>query len=303
LDIRVNGSSMPDPSQPLAGRAALITGANRGLGLEIARGFVAAGASVMLCARDALQLEAVGRELADIAAPPQLVRWQAADVTDQFQIEALVGQSVDEFGGLHILVNNAGVYGPFGAIEEVDWDEWVRAVEINLYGSVIPVRAVLPHLKRQGYGKIIQLSGGGATNPLPRISAYAASKAAIVRFAETVALECKGLGIDVNSIAPGALNTRLLDDVLAAGPKKVGERFYAAAVKQKESGGVPMMHGTELTVFLASPTSDGITGRLISAVWDKWPDWPDHLDALRDSDVYTLRRITGRDRGLTWGDR
>jgi NAD(P)-dependent dehydrogenase (short-subunit alcohol dehydrogenase family) len=294
---------MPDPSQPLAARAALITGANRGLGLEIARGFVAAGASVMLCARDPRQLEATGRALTDIARAGQIVRWEPADVTDSSQIEVLVRQCADELGGLHILVNNAGVYGPFGAIEDVDWDEWVRAVEINLYGSVIPVRAVLPHFKRQGYGKIIQLSGGGATNPLPRISAYAASKAAIVRFAETVAVECKGLGIDVNSIAPGALNTRLLDDVLEAGPQKVGERFYAAAVKQKETGGVPMVHGAELAVFLASNASDGITGRLISAVWDNWSDWPDHLDALRDSDAYTLRRITGRDRGLTWGDK
>jgi 3-oxoacyl-[acyl-carrier protein] reductase len=138
---------------------------------------------------------------------------------------------------------------------------------------------------------------------MPRISAYAASKAAIVRFTETIALECSDLGIDVNSIAPGALNTRLLDDVLAAGAEKVGEQYYAAAVKQKEQGGVPLASATALAVFLASRASDGITGKLISAVWDNWPDWLDHLDALQDSDVYTLRRITGRDRGLTWGDK
>jgi NAD(P)-dependent dehydrogenase (short-subunit alcohol dehydrogenase family) len=293
---------MPDQSKPLAARAALITGANRGLGLEIARSFVAAGASVMLCARDADQLQATGHLLQDLAGDGQIVRWQTADVTDRPAIEALVQQSIDELGGLHILVSNAGVYGPFGLIEETDWDQWVRAVEINLFGSVIPIRAVLPHFKRQGQGKIIQLSGGGATNPLPRISAYAASKAAIVRFAETIALECKDLGIDINSIAPGALNTRLLDDVLAAGEEKVGEQFYAAALKQKEKGGVPLARGTELAVFLASGASDGITGRIISAVWDKWSDWPEHLDALRDSDVYTLRRITGRDRGQAWGD-
>jgi NAD(P)-dependent dehydrogenase (short-subunit alcohol dehydrogenase family) len=294
---------MPDHSQPLSGRAALITGANRGLGLEIAHGFVAAGASVMLCARDADQLQTAGRELQNLARDRQIVCWQPADVTDRPAIEALVEQSIDRLGGLHVLVSNAGVYGPFGPIEEVDWNEWVRAIEINLFGSVIPIRAVLPHFKRQGYGKIIQLSGGGATNPLPRISAYAASKAAIVRFSETIAQECKDLGIDVNSIAPGALNTRLLDDVLAAGAEVVGEKFYAAAMKQKEKGGVPLTHGTELAVFLASRASDGITGRLISAVWDKWSEWPEHLDALRESDLYTLRRITGRDRGHDWGDK
>lgn len=293
---------MPDQSKPLAARAALITGANRGLGLEIARGFVAAGASVMLCARDADELQVAGQLLRDLAGDGQIVSWKPADVTDQAAIEALVQHSIEELGELHILVSNAGVYGPFGPIEEIDWDQWVRAIEINLYGSVIPIRAVLPHFKRQGHGKIVQVSGGGATNPLPRISAYAASKAAIVRFAETIALECKDLGIDVNSIAPGSLNTRLLDDVLAAGEEKVGKQFYAAALKQKEKGGAPLTRSSELAVFLASRASDGITGRIIAALWDKWADWPQHLDALRDSDIYTLRRITGRDRGQAWGD-
>jgi 3-oxoacyl-[acyl-carrier protein] reductase len=195
------------------------------------------------------------------------------------------------------------VYGPFGLLEEADWSEWVRAIEINLFGSVIPMRAVLPHFKTQAHGKIIQLSGGGATNPLPRIGAYAASKAAIVRLAETIAEECKGLGVDVNAIAPGALNTRLLDDVLAAGPEKVGPEFFTRAMRQKETGGVPLDHGTALAVFLASTASNGITGRLISAVWDRWSDWPAHVEELGRSDAYTIRRIVGRDRGLAWGDK
>jgi NAD(P)-dependent dehydrogenase (short-subunit alcohol dehydrogenase family) len=291
------------PQQPLAGRAALITGGNRGLGLEIARAFVDAGAAVMLCARDGDQLEAAGRELAARARGGQAVSWRAADVTDPSDVEAVVAHALRELGHLHVLVNNAGVYGPFGTIEEVDWIAWTRAIEINLFGSVLPVRAVLPHFKAQRQGKIIQVSGGGATSPLPRISAYAASKAAIVRFADTIAEECRDFGIDVNSIAPGALNTRLLDDALAAGPAKVGAEFFARAVRQKENGGVPLRHGAELSVFLASTASNGITGKLIAALWDRWGDWPDHLDELRASDAYTLRRITGRDRGFDWGDK
>jgi 3-oxoacyl-[acyl-carrier protein] reductase len=295
---------MSDPAQqPLAGRAALITGGNRGLGLEIARAFVEAGAAVMLCARDGALLEATGRELQSHARTGQTVCWRTADVTVPADVEAVVAQALRDLGGLHVLVNNAGVYGPFGTIEEVDWIEWVRAVEINLLGSVLPVRAVLPHFKAERHGKIIQISGGGATSPLPRISAYAASKAAIVRFADTIAEECRDFGIDINSIAPGALNTRLLDDVLAAGPAKVGAEFFARALRQKESGGVPLRQGAELTVFLASTASNGITGKLIAALWDRWGDWPDHLDELRASDAYTLRRITGRDRGFDWGDK
>jgi 3-oxoacyl-[acyl-carrier protein] reductase len=288
---------------PLAGRAALVTGGNRGLGLEIARAFVDAGASVMLCAREPNALEAAGRELRTRSRPGQPVCWRPADVTDQGEVGALVEVALRELGALHVLVNNAGVYGPFGAIEDVDWAEWRRAIEINLFGSVLLARAVLPHFKSQRHGKIIQLSGGGATNPLPRISAYAASKAAVVRFADSIAEECQEFGIDVNSIAPGPLNTRLLDDVLAAGPDKVGTEFFDRAVRQKESGGVPLLRGAELAVFLASTASDGITGKLIAALWDDWSAWPDHLDELRASDAYTLRRITGKDRRLDWGDK
>ena len=139
-----------------------------------------------------------------------------------------------------MLVNNAGVYGPKGLTEDVAWDEWEQAIRVNLFGSVLCCRAVLPHFRANGYGKIIQLSGGGATSPLPRLSAYAASKAAVVRFAETLAEELRGTGIDVNAIAPGALNTRLLDEVLEAGPERVGDSFYERALEQQSSGGTPL---------------------------------------------------------------
>lgn len=286
----------------LAGRAALITGANQGLGREIARAYVRAGAGVMLCARNAALLEEARAELAALAAPGQTVAAHAADVASPDEVERLAAETLRVFPELQILVNNAGVYGPKGPIEEVDWEEWARAISINLLGSVLPCRALLPHLKARRYGKIVQISGGGATNPLPRISAYAASKAAVVRFAETLAEEVRGDGIDVNAIAPGALNTRLLDEILEAGPEKVGQAFYERSLKQKEQGGTPLEKGAALAVFLASAASDGITGRLISAVWDPWADLPAHFDELRSSDVYTLRRIVPKDRGMDWGE-
>ena len=148
----------------------------------------------------------------------------------------LAARALEIFPQVHVLVNNAGIYGPLGPSEDVDWAAWVRAMEINIYGSVLPCRALLPHFKQKRYGKIVQLSGGGATNPLPRISAYAASKAAIIRFAESLALEVKPFGIDVNAIAPGALNTRMLDEVVAAGPDAVGRDFYDRMVATKEPG-------------------------------------------------------------------
>ncbi len=290
-------------SRALEGRAAIITGANQGLGEAIARAFLQAGADVMLCARDDAKLATVTAELRGLCQAGQRVESMRADVSKPHDIELLISTSLEKFPEIHILVNNAGVYGPKGALDAVDWDEWVHAVEVNLFGSVLAARALLPHFRAKHYGKIIQLSGGGATAPLPFISAYAASKAGIVRFMETLAEELRSEGVDVNSIAPGALNTRLLDEVLQAGPDKVGAAFYERARKQKAEGGSPLERGAQLAVFLASAASDGLTGKLISAVWDPWENFPERLPDLQGTDIYTLRRIVPKDRGQSWGDR
>jgi NAD(P)-dependent dehydrogenase (short-subunit alcohol dehydrogenase family) len=286
----------------LENRTALITGSNQGLGKAIAHAFVLAGANVFLCARDESKLVEVGTELQGLCKTGQRVEMMRADVSKREDVDRLVSAALEAFPQIHILVNNAGVYGPKGSIDDLDWDEWVQAIEVNLFGSILVARALLPHFRAQRYGKLIQLSGGGATAPLPFISAYAASKAGIVRFMETLAEEVKGDGIDINSIAPGALNTRLLDEVLVAGPGKVGKSFYERSLKQKTEGGAPLERGAELAVFLASAQSDGITGKLISAVWDPWEKFPEHLDDLQKTDIYTLRRIVPKDRGQSWGD-
>jgi len=287
-------------TRELDGRTALVTGASMGLGLAITRAYVAAGASVFMTARDGTQLERAAADVASSASGAQVVKSQVADVSRPLDVERLVAATLVEFPHLDVLVNNAGIYGPKGPIDEVDWQAWADAINVNLLGSVLMARTVLPHFKARRYGKIVQLSGGGATAPLPRISAYAASKAGVVRFAETLAEEVREYGIDVNAIAPGALNTRLLDEVLEAGPEHVGDEFYQRSIKQKAEGGTPLNEGADLAVFLGSAASDGITGKLISAVWDPWPSLPMHLDDLRQTDVYTLRRIVPRDRGLDW---
>jgi len=284
----------------LSDRSAIITGANQGLGKAIAAEFVKAGAGVFLTARNEAMLRDVREELAPLARPGRRVEAMRADVSKPDDCAATVRRAAELFPDLAVLVNNAGVYGPKGPIEEVDWDEWIAAVEINLFGLVRMCREMIPLLRKKGYGKIINLSGGGATNPLPRISAYAASKAAVVRMTDTLAEELKDAKVDVNSIAPGALNTRLLDEVIDAGPEKVGKAFYERSLKQQKEGGAPLEKGARLAVFLASKESDGITGRLISAVWDPWLDLPSKREQLAKSDVYTLRRIVPEDRGMKW---
>ena len=285
----------------LLGRSAIITGANQGLGRAIAASFVEAGACVLLVARGEELLRQTEKELrCRTAWPGQQVHSMRADVARPEDCAAVSGRAHDVLPGVTILVNNAGIYGPMGPLEEVDWNAWVEAMQVNLFGTALMCRAVIPLMRAQGYGKIINLSGGGATAPLPRISAYAASKAAVVRLTETLAEELRDAQVDVNAIAPGPLNTRLLDEVLAAGPDKVGRDFYDRSLKQQNQGGVPLEKGAALTVFLASALSDGITGRLLSAVWDDWLNLPGKREQLARSDIYTLRRIVPEDRGGKW---
>lgn len=282
----------------LAGRKAVVTGASQGLGLAIARVFLEEGASVLMCARNAGELESARAELD--AAYPGKVFAERCDVGVEAELDAFAATAARVLGGVDVLVCNAGVYGPKGSIDTVDWAAWVQAIQINLTGTVYCCRAFLPLLKQATRAKVLIISGGGATKPLPNLSAYAASKAGVVRFAETLAEELKPLGIDVNSIAPGALNTRLLDEILEAGPEVVGEGFYKSAIKQRDTGGTSPELGGRLCAYLASEAGDGITGRLISAQWDPWARMDSFKEEMAATDVYTLRRIVPAERGKKW---
>lgn len=286
----------------LVGRSAIVTGASLGLGAEIADQFAAAGAALILCARNVDELEATRVRLA-AKYPAAKIVTHRADISRRADVDALFAAASTNFGKLDILVNNAGVYGPMGTIETIDWDEWVQAIATNLTGTVYCARKAVEAMKPHHAGKIINLSGGGATNPLPGISAYAASKAAIVRFTETLALEVKEFGIDVNAVAPGALATRLTEQLLAAGPERVGANLHARMARIQAEGGTPLGVGAALCVYLASAESDGLTGRLIAAQWDPWPFDDPVKEKIDTTDIYTLRRIVPRDRGEPWGDK
>ena len=285
----------------LAQRNAIVTGGSQGLGRAIVEAFVREGANVLLCARDeALATETAEAVRAQTVREGQLVIAEGCDVSSPEEVERLFEFADEAFGTMHILVNNAGVYGPKGATDEVDFEEWRRCVDINLHGTLLPCRAAARRFKAAGYGKIVNLSGGGATNPMPNLSAYAASKAAVVRLTETLALELQSARVDVNAVAPGALNTRLLDEVIQAGPEAVGADFYERSLKQSKEGGVPLALGADLCVYLASAESDGVTGKLISAKWDPWKRLHEYRDELDSSDIYALRRIVPEDRGKNW---
>ena len=268
----------------------LVTGGGRGIGAAVARAFARAGSDVVLVARTGAEIEAVAREIESQGGQATAL---PGDLRHRAIVERIVAITLGKFGRLDVLVNAAGIYGPIGPFVETDPGDWAETIEINLIGVMHAMRAVLPQMLQQRSGVILNFSGGGAVAPLPRFSAYGASKAAIVRLTETVAVEVRDAGIRVNAIAPGAVNTRMLDQVLQAG-ERAGREFHAKALAQSASGGTSPERAAELAVFLASPEASGITGRLISAVWDDWKTLPQRAAELAASSLYTLRRIDGR---------
>jgi NAD(P)-dependent dehydrogenase (short-subunit alcohol dehydrogenase family) len=277
----------------LENKTCIITGGSRGIGKAIALAFAREGANLVLASRTPAELEATRQEIislfnSSVAATP-------TDVSQPEEVEKLVGSTLERFSTIDVLVNCAGIYGPISLITDIDSLKWLRAIKVNLFGTFLCIQAVLPEMMRKKRGKIINLSGGGAVTPFPRFSAYSASKAAVVRLTETLAEEVREYHIDINAIAPGSVNTRLLDQVLAAG-KAAGGDFLAKSIRQKKNGGTPLEKPAELAVFLASPRSNGLTGRIISAVWDNWEYIPEQLEKIMSSDIYTMRRIVPEDR-------
>ena len=271
----------------LRDKVSIITGGSGGIGRAVASTFAKEGSNLVLTSRTRSQLEEVRNDLGNHGSTIEVFE---TDVSNPKQVKSLVAFALERFSTIDILVNCAGIYGPIGLITDVDYDKWTETININLYGTFLCMKAVLPTMIKNRKGKIINFSGGGATSPFPRFSAYAVSKAAVVGLTETIAEEVKEYNIDVNAIAPGAVNTRLLDQVLRAG-EAAGKDFLEKAIRQKREGGIPPEKAAALAVFLASSKSDGLTGRLISAVWDDWEEMSNRIPDIMSSDLYTLRRV------------
>jgi NAD(P)-dependent dehydrogenase (short-subunit alcohol dehydrogenase family) len=284
----------------LEGKSVLVTGGSRGLGRATVKEFGAQGANVLFCSQSEKQLVATCKELNGVFPPPQKLVSQVCDISREEDVTQLFKMLADEFDTLYAVINNAGVQGPIGVFDQADWSAWRRTMEVNLLGTALVCRHAIPFFKAVGRGKIVNLSGGGAATPRARFSAYGASKAAVVRLTEVLAEELREFHIDVNAVAPGALNTRLLEEIVAAGADKAGAETHAQAIQQIAEGGYPIEQAARLCVYLASPESDGITGKLISAQWDPWRELQQHRELLQSSDIYTLRRIVPKDRGHHW---
>lgn len=270
----------------VSGKVVLVTGAGRGLGRAIALSLASEGATVAAVSRTR---EEITETTAEIERRKGRALPVTGDVSVPEDVTRVVEKTVREFGTIDALVNNAGTIGPIGPTYSVHTEDWIRTVHVNLIGTFLCSRAVLPILIKKGHGKIVNIAGSGE-GPLANFSAYASSKSAIVRFTETLAEEVRQNKIDVNAVAPGGILTKMTEEIASA-QESAGQKEQRRARGVKESGGVKLDVPAQLVVFLASDASNGLTGRLISAVHDNWRNITALRDAVSSTDMLTMRRV------------
>lgn len=261
----------------------LITGAGRGIGKRIAIGFGQAGARVGLLARGKAELDLADMEIEHAGGTSLRLR---ADVRDYDQVAAAVDRMRGQYGGVHALFCAAGVQGPIGPFADSNPRDWAEVLNTNLVGAMHAVRAVLPQMIERRSGKIILISGGGAEEARPCFSIYAATKTALVRFAESVAEEVRDDNVQINCMYPGPTYTNSTDEVLRAG-ERAGWQEVQEASQVRTHGGTPPDKQINLALFLASERSNHITGKLLHVN----EDWRRLEHANLHAGSFTLRRL------------
>ena len=212
------------------------------------------------------------------------------DVTDIEQVDRLVDGTVLRYAAVDILVNNAGIAGPIGGLPENDVAAWMGTIQVNLIGTYLCCRAVVPVMKRNGSGRIVNLSGAGATNAWANMYAYCSSKAAVVRLTEVLALELTDTGITVNALGPGSVHTRMWDELTDSASEAGAAQIHETGIRVQSGGGASIDRCADLAVWLASDETNALSGRMISAFSDDFESMVDSIPDIMDSDLYTMRR-------------
>jgi len=266
----------------LSRRRVLITGGSKGIGRATAEALAERGWRVALLAREERALGLTRSEL-----PGDGHETFAMDVADEDAWERLA----PHLGDMHGLVCAAAVLDPVGPIGSYAVADFRRTLNVNVVGTLLAIGMCLPAL-RASRGAVATFGGGGATSPLPRFDAYAASKAAVARLTENLALELAGTGVRVNCVSPGFVATSIHRSTLAAGPELAGADYFERTRAELERGGVPAREAAELICLLLEGDPDTpFTGKLISAQWDAWREAGFRRRLASDGDLGTLRRI------------
>jgi NAD(P)-dependent dehydrogenase (short-subunit alcohol dehydrogenase family) len=282
----------------LKGKIAIITGGGRGIGRAIAECYAGEECNLVLISRTLLELqetESLIRKNYNCS-----IQIHAADISDEKMMDKIFNRTYKEFGKIDILVNAASVLGPAGSLEEINSEQWEKTIRINIHGLFFCIKAVLPFMKEQNDGCIINFSGGGGLLPNPFFDAYSVCKSATVRLTENLALELNNYNISICAIAPSGVNTRMFEDMMAAGREKVGEKIWESFEKRKKNGGDPIENPQKLALYIAVHRGKELNGRTISAKYDNLQKIEEHSEEIISSDIYTLRRIMPKDRGLLW---
>jgi NAD(P)-dependent dehydrogenase (short-subunit alcohol dehydrogenase family) len=269
----------------------VVTGSSTGIGRALVHRLLGENHSVWGLARS--------DQSAFVASQNGSFNSTRCDVANWTDVESAAKQIAEKWAHVDGLVCCAGAHGEVGPAVRADPNRWSATVRANLDGTFNAIRACHAMLVRAPRrAKVICFAGGGATKARSNFSAYGVAKTGIVRLVETIAEEELQAPLDINAVAPGAIATRLTDEIIALGPDIAGQAEFDSAVKQRAGGGASLEHALDLVEWLLSPKSDGITGKLLSAPWDPWQGLADHAGNLARSDVYTLRRIIPEDRGL-----
>ena len=272
----------------LEGQVAVITGAGRGIGRAIALAYAREGAQLALAARSESELEQTVASVSELGAEAIAV---PTDITSQGHTEWLAQAVVERFGRIDVLVNNAGISGPIGPLQDNNIEDWVDTINVNLTGTFLVCRAVIPVMLEQGGGRIINLSGAGVANAWSNMSAYCSSKVAVVRLTEVLAQELEGKGIFVNALGPGSVHTSMWEKMTEQAAEAGADFIHGLGQRVLSGGGASIDDCAELAVWLASDESGTLTGRIISAAADDFRSLTPRIDEIMAGDAYTLRVV------------
>jgi NAD(P)-dependent dehydrogenase (short-subunit alcohol dehydrogenase family) len=245
----------------VAGLRVIVTAGGQGIGRAIADAFLTNGAQVHICDVDPDRLAACRADLPTVGT-------SVADVSQPDQVDAFIDAAITRMGGVDVLVNNAGISGPAGAIETIDPADWQRTMAVNINGQFFCARRVIPHLKAQRSGSIVNIATTAALFGYPNRSPYASSKWAVIGFTKTLAMELGAYGIRANAICPGSINNPRMDHVIAIEsaatnrPQAEIRRSYERQVSMQTF--IDPEEIAHMVLFICSPLGAKISGQALS---------------------------------------